>query len=101
MRKRADGSIGPLFVDRKLRIQSGIWIEARMDIVPKGLATRPGWHVCRSPGVPHLKDNPAKEVREWWVVDIEHYEEINRPESQGGIWYLAKRIKFIEKVTND
>ena len=37
------------------------------------------------------------EKREWWMVEIEDYEELKRPESQGGIWYISKRIKPIKK----
>jgi hypothetical protein len=34
------------------------------------------------------------EGRVWKQVEIEDYVELKRPESQGGVWYLAQRMKL-------
>jgi hypothetical protein len=94
-RVRKDGTIGPLFINRRQRITEGVWIDAE-DHPTKGYAHRPGWHCCRTPKAPHL----SEKGRQWYMVEIEEYQEVKRPESQGGIWYLAKRLKVLQKVVD-
>lgn len=36
------------------------------------------------------------EQRIWAKVEIEDYQAINRPESQGGTWVLANKMRVIE-----
>lgn len=36
--------------------------------------------------------------RAWFKVEMEDFEKFNRPKSQGGLWYLAKKIKIINKI---
>ena len=86
-----DGSIGPLFINKRLRLDLGEWYEAE-DHPTKGYAHRPGFHVCARPIAPHL----SKTGRVWGKVDIEDYVVYQRPIRQGGIWYLAKRMKVLE-----
>lgn len=38
-----DGTIGPLFINRKLVVVPGQWMEAESHPT-KGFALRPGWH---------------------------------------------------------
>lgn len=95
---RKDGSIGPLFINASLRIIPDVWLPAEAH-KRKGFAFRPGWHCTRIPSAPHLKERlKTGENREWWMVEISDYEERMRPESQGGLWYLAQKIKFITPV---
>lgn len=89
---RKDGSIGPLFINRRQRIPMDEWLEAE-DHPTKGYARRPGWHCCRTPEAPHL----SEKGRQWYKVEIQDYQELVRPDSQGGKWYLAGRMKIIEK----
>lgn len=84
-----DGSITPLFINKTLRIPFGEWLEAE-DHPTKGYAHRPGWHCTCTTDAPHL----AKNGRVWVEVEIEDFETIIRPVSQGGVWCLANRIKF-------
>ena len=49
--KRRDGTIGPLFINRRQRIPLEIWIQAE-DHPTKGYAHRPGWHVLEAPHAP-------------------------------------------------
>ena len=34
----------------------------------------------------------------WVEVEVEDWESYNRPESQGGAWILAQRMKIIREV---
>lgn len=88
-RLRKDGSLGPLFINRKLRIPIGEWMEAE-DHPKKGFAHRPGWHCCMVPNAPHLK---TSEGRVWAQCTVEQYKIYDRPKSQGGQWVLAKRLR--------
>lgn len=92
---RKDGSLGPLFIDAKLHIPIGEWLEARTDLKPPKTTwkVRPGWHVCQQPVAPHLNSKLAKRV--WAKVEIEEVEELPRPERLGGNWQLARRIKVL------
>ena len=91
MRKRKDGTIGPLFINARQRVPVGVWLDAEAHH-KKGFAFRPGWHVLDVPIAPHLK----KSVDRVWVqVEYDDFETFYRPESQGGKWFLAKRMKVL------
>jgi len=92
-RKRKDGSYGPLFINRKQRINIGEWLPAEAHLT-KGYAFRPGWHCCAEPVAPHL----SKKGRVWCKVAIMKYEEHQRPASQGGLWYTALKLKVIGEL---
>lgn len=89
-RQRKDGSIGPLFINRRQRITMDEWMQAEAHRT-KGYAFRPGWHACLQPVAPHL----SKRDRVWAKCEIEDYEFYKRPESQGGIWVLAQRLMVV------
>ena len=95
LRARRDGTLGPLFINRKQRIPIGEQLIAE-DHKTKGYAHRPGWHCCKTPEAPHL----SPRGRQWYVVDIEDIRVETRPKSQGGIWYLAQRMTVLEKYEN-
>ena len=83
-----DGSLSPLFINKKNRIPIGIWLDAESHPT-KGFAYRKGWHCTLKPIAPHL----STKNRVWVEVEIENFEYYNRPESQGGTWVLAQRMK--------
>ena len=83
--------MGPLFINARQRIEIGTWYPAE-DHPTKGYAHRPGWHTLAVPVAPHLK---LKDNRVWVTVEIEDYKQFRRPESQGGVWYLAQRMKVL------
>ena len=85
-----DGTIAPLFINKKSRLPIGEWMEAE-DHPTKGYAHRKGWHCTLKPVAPHL----SVKGRVWIKVEIEDYEFYNRPESQGGTWVLAQKMKII------
>jgi hypothetical protein len=96
---RKDGSIGPLFINASLRISIGEWLKAEAH-KRKGFAFRPGWHCTKTADAPHLKEMlKSGEVRQWWKVEISDFVEKMRPEAQGGLWYLAQNIRFLEPVS--
>lgn len=86
---RKDGSVGPLFIKKSLRIPFGEWIEAG-DHPTNGFAHRPGWH-CSWDMTTHLKLTPD---RVWVEVEIEDWEEFQWRKST---WVLAKRVKFVRR----
>ena len=91
---RKDGSLGPLFINAKLRVPTQEWMPAE-DHPTKGFAHRPGWHCCFYPVAPHLKTKVAGQNRVWAKVEIEGIKTYDRPESQGGAWVLADRLKVL------
>lgn len=92
-RKRKDGTYGPLFINRSLRLEIGknYWAESHPT---KGYTVRPGWHICSTPNAPHL----GKKDRVWCKVQFTHEETIVRPAYQGGIWYLGSKMKVMEEL---
>lgn len=93
LRVRKNGSLGPLFINRRQIIPIGKWLTAE-NHPTKGYAVRPGWHVTEKPVAPHLTERGRK----WYHVVITDFVEVVRPESQGGKWFIAKRIKVIEPI---
>lgn len=93
---RKDGSIGPLFINRTLRIPINKWMPAE-DHPTKGYAHRPGWHCTLKPEAPHLSEKDRK----WFKVEIKNFEYFKRPENQGGQWALAQKMRVLEAVTTE
>lgn len=93
VRKLKDGSLSPLFINKKSRIPIGVWLYAE-EHPTKGFAIRKGWHCTLKPIAPHLSMKNRVQV----VVEIEDTELYDRPESQGGAWVLAQRMKIIREL---
>jgi hypothetical protein len=96
LRNRKDGSIGPLFINQKQRIPIGKWMIAE-DHPTKGYAHRMGWHCTVKPVAPHL----SMKGRTWYEVVIENYIECMRPVHQGGLWFLAQKMKLVRELTSE
>lgn len=90
-RLRADGTIGPLFINRRQVLSVGRWYAAEAHPT-KGYAYRPGWHILSQPSAPHL----SKRGRVWAKVEFKNGRPFRRPESQGGLWYLAEQMMVKE-----
>jgi hypothetical protein len=88
-----DGSLSSLFIGKRNRLPIGEWLEAE-SLPTKGFALRPGWHCTKEPIAPHLSTID----RVWVLVEIEDYTELRRPISQGGVWYLAEKMKILNVV---
>ena len=96
LRVRRDGTLGPLFINKRQIIPLGEWLPAE-DHPTKGYAHRPGWHVAPAPLAPHLSERG----RVWMKVEVREYEELVRPASQGGMWYLAKWMRVIPSTVGE
>lgn len=93
IRKMKDGTLSPLFINKRSRITLGVWLEAE-NHPTKGFSVRKGWHCTLETKAPHLSING----RVWVEVEVENTELYNRPESQGGTWVLAQRMKVIREI---
>ena len=93
VRMRKNGSLGPLFINRRQVIPINRWLHAECHPT-KGFALRPGWHCCAQAHAPHL----TMKGRVWCKVLIDDYVEHQRPKAQGGLWYLANRMKVLDIV---
>ncbi len=95
----SDNSIAPLFINKKQRLEEGVWYQAE-NHPTKGFALRAGWHCCYKPIAPHLSMNlkSSGEKRIWVEVDVEGVTKYDRPESQGSSWLLAERMKVIKRL---
>ena len=95
---RKDGSIGSLFINASEKYKTNVWIGAEFTPT-KGFAERKGWHCLLTPVAPHLKMRlKTGEIRGFYKVEIDDYDYFTRPESQGGKWVLAQRMKILEKI---
>jgi murein tripeptide amidase MpaA len=88
-----NGEISPLFINKKLRIPLNTWMEAECHPT-KGFAVRQFWHCTSEPIAPHL----SMKGRAWYEIEMENYTEYQRPTNQGGLWFLASRIKVVRKL---
>jgi hypothetical protein len=93
IRKLKDGTLSPLFINKKSRILFDVWLEAEAHPT-KGFAFRKGWHCTLKPEAPHL----STKGRVWVEVEVEDFEYFTRPESQGGTWVLAQKMKVIREL---
>ena len=82
------GDITPLFINKKFRLPIGEWLPAESHPT-KGYKYRPFWHCTSKPVAPHL----TEKGRAWYKVEIEDFTEQKRPNNQGGLWYLANKMK--------
>lgn len=89
-RRLKNGEITSLFINKKRKLPLGEWLEAECHPTA-GYTIRPSWHCTANPIAPHL----SQKGRVWAEVEIEDYQELKRPESQGGLWYLAKRMRIV------
>lgn len=92
-RKLKNGKITSLFINKKKNIEFGIWLDAE-NHPTKGFSERPYWHCCSQTNAPHL----SMKNRVWVKVQIKDFIKFERPDNQGGLWYLAKKIKFVKLI---
>ena len=93
---KKDGKLYPLFINKTVATPIGEWMNAECHPT-KGFAVRKGWHCCFKPIAPHLKMQLSNgEQRVWVECEVEDWKSYDRPESQGGSWILAQRMKIIK-----
>lgn len=93
MRIMKNGEIRSLFINKKESINLDNWMTAK-NYPTKGFAVRPGFHALAKPDAPHL----GKKGRGWFEVEVKEYQIFERPQSQGGMWYLAKKMKVNRRI---
>ena len=94
---RKDGSLGPLFINKRQRIKIGVWYNAEPHR-KKGYAFRPGWHAFFTmDGASHLKKKIKREKRVWVKCEVMDFVFYDRPVNQGQ-WILAQKLKVIEII---
>ena len=116
---RANGTLGPLFINRKQVIPVGEWLAAE-DRPTKGYAQRPGWHAGMLPDAKHLTERG----RVWCACEVlgieyrqaSHPEQFRkqgdmpslpvagwyrwkRPANQGGEWIIASHLRVLDILT--
>jgi hypothetical protein len=94
-RLKKNGSITSLFINKQRELPFNEWLDAE-ELPKKGFAVRKGWHCTAKKLAPHL----SMKNRVWVMCEINDFTYMLRPESQGGVWYLAERIKFLEILNN-
>jgi len=99
-RLRKDGTLGSLFVNREAVLPVGVWLDASDSHPHPGLAHRPGWHCCGEMRAPHIKLRLKNGEQRVWarVIMTPGARPDKRPASQGGLWWLATRIKILETL---
>lgn len=101
LRVAKDGQLHPLFINRKEPTPFGVWLKAEC-YPTKGFAVRQGWHATFKPLAPHLSMQLASgEKRIWCEIEVEDWASYDRPESQGGAWILAQRMKVNRVLSED
>lgn len=90
-RRLKTGDITSLFINKKKILPLNKWLDAEC-FPTKGYKVRPFWHCTSEPVAPHL----SEKGRVWVRLEMEDFEEFQRPDCQGGLWYLSKRIKITE-----
>ena len=97
-RLRKDGTLGSLFVNRNAVLPMGVWLNASGSYPHPRLALRPGWHCCGEMRAPHIKMRLKNGEQRVWarVIMSPGARPDKRPESQGGLWWLAPRIQILE-----
>lgn len=89
-RLRKDGTIGPLFINRKQVVPIGKWVKAKAHRTP-GFKFNPGWHATLQPMAPHLSERG----RVWMEVECRDFKFFSKPEHQGGTWVLANHLRVV------
>lgn len=101
LRIKKDGNLYPLFINKTHSTPIGKWLESECHPT-KGFAIRQGWHCCFIPFAPHLKTKLSNgEERVWVECEVENYNTYNRPESQGGAWILAQKMKINRIISKE
>lgn len=86
----ASGDITSLFINKSRKLPYNEWLNAE-SYPTKGFALRPFWHCTSQPNAPHLSENG----RIWLPVEMDDYTIFERPQLQGGRWYLANKIRIL------
>lgn len=114
VRLMKDGSLRPLFIDKRSEFRIGEWTRAGFHptngFAPRSLGTDENtgkqigaFHCCFKPLAPHLADElKSGETRVWVECQARGKNATyDRPESQGGTWCLYEWIKPLRVLRSD
>ena len=95
-KQRKDGTLGPLYIGSKQRIDSkgGKWLPFDEKLSKKGFGERPGWH-APTKEAPHIKTEAKGQDRVVRDVALRNWTVFPRPASQGSEWYLAGEMMVL------
>lgn len=93
VRKLKDGSLSPLFINKKQRFVINEWMNSESHKT-NGFAYRPGFHCVEKPEANHL----SKNGRVWIIVEVDDFKYYKRPVNQGGNWILANKMKILKEL---
>ena len=95
-KQRKDGTLGPLYIGSKQRIDSkgGEWLPFDEKLSKKGFGERPGWH-APTKEAPHIKADAKGQDRVVRDVALRNWTMFPRPASQGSEWYLAGEMMVL------
>ena len=93
-RKLKNGELRPLFINKTQKIELNKLLHAK-EVPTKGYKIRKGWHCLPQPVADHL----SKKDRVWCIVKMYNYKKIDRPENQGGTWYVAQKIIVLGEIS--
>lgn len=118
-RSRANGTVGPLFINRKHVVTFYQWMTAE-NHPTKGYAQRPGWHCGLLPQADHLsmkgrvwcpcellgiEYTPATHPHlfspqgDMKTLPVAGWYRWKRPSHQGGEWIIASHIKVLPPLS--
>ena len=89
---RKDGTLGPLFINKRQVIPVGKWLQAE-NHPTRGYKERPGWHTA-----PVKASHLSEKDRAWYEVEIKDFYKEPRPKNQGGYWLIAKHMRVVRKL---
>ena len=92
-RQKKNGDLTSLFINKTASLPKYKELQAE-SYETKGYKLRPYWHCMEKPEAPHLTDKG----RVWMKVLITDYTPMERPEKQGGTWFLANKMTILEEV---
>ena len=95
-KQRKDGTLGPLYIGSKQRIDSkgGEWLPFDEKLSKKGFGERPGWHAPTTVA-PQIKAKTKNQERVVRDVALRNWTMFPRPASQGSEWYLAGEMMVL------
>ena len=95
-KQRKDGTLGPLYIGSKQRIDSkgGEWLPFDEKLSKKGFGERPGWH-APTKEAPHIKTDAKGQDRVVRDVALRNWTMFPRPASQGSEWFLAGEMMVL------
>lgn len=95
-RETKSGERKSLFINKTQHYIKDHWYEAK-EYPTNGYKVRKGFHCLAKPNAPHL----SMKGRAWYFVEIIDFKMMKRPDSQGGVWYIAQYMRILDKLRDE